>query len=80
VGITVNKNTIPYDPEPPAVTSGLRLGTPAATTRGMTAADMEEIAAIIDDVLSAPEDQAVLESARRRVRALCEKYPLYGGL
>lgn len=79
-GITVNKNTIPFDTESPAVTSGLRLGTPAATTRGMTTADMEEIAAVIDDVLSAPEDEAVLSSAKERVRALCEKYPLYGGL
>lgn len=80
VGITVNKNTIPFDDEPPAVTSGLRLGSPAVTTRGMGPADMEEIAAVIDDVLSSPEDEAVLATAREQVRALCEKYPLYGGL
>lgn len=80
VGITVNKNTIPFDEEPPMVTSGLRLGSPAATTRGMGPEEMRAIADIIDDVLSAPEDERVLNSARERVRALCEQYPLYGGL
>ena len=80
VGITVNKNTIPFDEEPPMVTSGLRLGSPAATTRGMGPEEMRAIAGIIDDVLSAPEDERVLNSARERVRALCEQYPLYGGL
>ena len=80
VGITVNKNTIPFDEEPPMVTSGLRLGSPAVTTRGMGPEEMRAIAGIIDDVLSAPEDERVLNSARERVRALCEQYPLYGGL
>lgn len=80
IGITVNKNTIPFDTESPMVTSGLRLGTPATTTRGMGTQQMGDIAAIIDDVLSAPEDAAVLADAKARVRALCENYPLYGGL
>lgn len=79
VGITVNKNTIPFDTESAMVTSGVRLGSPAATTRGMGPEEMKVIAAIIDDVLSAPEDEAVLEDARRRVGDLCAQYPLYGG-
>ena len=77
VGITCNKNTIPFDPASPFVTSGIRLGTPALTTRGLQVKDMEEIADIIATVLKNPEDKAVHEDARKRVAALCEAYPLY---
>ena len=77
VGITCNKNTIPFDPESPFVTSGIRLGTPALTTRGLHAEDMKEIASIISLVLKQPEDTAVLVEAKQRVAALCEKYPMY---
>ena len=77
VGITCNKNTIPFDPESPFVTSGIRLGTPALTTRGLNAEDMKEIASIISLVLKQPEDTAVLAEAKQRVAALCEKYPMY---
>ncbi|WP_127010837.1 serine hydroxymethyltransferase [Veillonella sp. CHU594] len=77
VGITCNKNTIPFDPESPFVTSGIRLGTPALTTRGLHAEDMKEIASIISLVLKQTEDTAVLAEARQRVAALCEKYPMY---
>ena len=77
VGITCNKNTIPFDPASPFVTSGIRLGTPALTTRGLQVKDMEEIADIIATVLKNPEDKAVHEAASKRVAALCESYPLY---
>ena len=77
VGITCNKNTIPFDPASPFVTSGIRLGTPALTTRGLQVKDMEEIADIIAAVLKNPEDKAVHEEASKRVAALCEAYPLY---
>ena len=77
VGITCNKNTIPFDPASPFVTSGIRLGTPALTTRGLQVKDMEEIADIIAAVLKNPEDKAVHEDASKRVAALCEAYPLY---
>ncbi|WP_288190123.1 serine hydroxymethyltransferase [uncultured Veillonella sp.] len=77
VGITCNKNTIPFDPASPFVTSGIRLGTPALTSRGLKEDDMKEIAAIIDLVLRNPEDTAKLEEARKRVAVLCETYPLY---
>ncbi|WP_127068467.1 MULTISPECIES: serine hydroxymethyltransferase [unclassified Veillonella] len=77
VGITCNKNTIPFDPESPFVTSGIRLGTPALTTRGLNAEDMKEIASIISLVLKQPENTAVLAEAKQRVATLCEKYPMY---
>lgn len=77
VGITCNKNTIPFDPESPFVTSGIRLGTPALTTRGLHAEDMKEIASIISLVLKQPEDAAVLAEAKQRVATLCETYPMY---
>lgn len=80
VGITCNKNTIPFDPESPFVTSGIRLGTPALTTRGLKEADMEEIASIISLVLKNSEDKAKHEEAAKRVVALCEKYPMYPNL
>ncbi len=77
VGITCNKNTIPFDPASPFVTSGIRLGTPALTTRGLQVKDMEEIADIIATVLKNPEDKEIHEEASKRVAALCEAYPLY---
>jgi glycine hydroxymethyltransferase len=75
-GITVNKNLIPYDPEKPLVTSGIRLGTPAVTTRGMQEAEMETIAALIGEVLARPTDTAHLRAVRDRVRALTGRFPL----
>ncbi|KYD29856.1 serine hydroxymethyltransferase [Parageobacillus toebii] len=77
VGITVNKNTIPYDPESPFVTSGIRIGTAAVTTRGFGLEEMDEIASIISLTLKHHEDGAKLEEARKRVAALTEKFPLY---
>jgi len=80
VGITVNKNAIPFDPESPFITSGIRIGTPAVTTRGMGPEDMEEIADIMALTLKNPEDENAREEARRRVAALTEKHPLYADL
>ena len=80
IGITANKNTIPFDPASPCVTSGVRLGTPALTTRGLKEDDMKEIADIIATVLQNPEDTAKHQDAAKRVAALCEKYPLYPNL
>lgn len=77
IGITVNKNTIPFDTESPFVTSGIRIGTPAVTTRGFKEAEMREIAAIISMTLKNHEDTAVLKEAADRVLALTEKSPLY---
>ena len=77
VGITANRNTIPFEPLSPFVTSGIRLGSPALTTRGFKEADMEEVTAIIALVLDHATDTAAQEEARKRVDALCEKYPLY---
>lgn len=77
VGVTCNKNTIPFDPESPFVTSGIRLGTAAVTTRGFKEADMKEVAAIIGLVLNNPEDAEKQSEAAQRVAALCAKYPMY---
>ena len=77
VNITANRNTIPFEPRSPFVTSGIRLGSPALTTRGFVEEDMREVARIIADVLDAPTDTARQEKARRRVAVLCDKYPLY---
>ncbi|HXL03542.1 MAG TPA: serine hydroxymethyltransferase [Bacillota bacterium] len=75
--ITVNKNTIPFDPEKPFITSGLRIGTPAVTTRGMKDAEMQEIAGIIADVLDNPDDETVLRNAKYKVENLTKRFPLY---
>jgi len=77
VNITANKNTVPFDPESPFVTSGLRLGSPAMTTRGMGVAEFTEIANIIADCLQQPNDEAVTEDCRQRVTQLCARFPLY---
>ena len=80
VGITVNKNTIPFDPASPNVTSGIRLGTPAVTTRGMNPEAMRRIAQAIGLALAAQEDGMKLEEARKLVAALCAEFPLYPDL
>ncbi|WP_071143217.1 serine hydroxymethyltransferase [Acidaminococcus timonensis] len=80
IGITCNKNTIPNDPESPFVTSGIRLGAPAATTRGFKEDDFREVARIIGLVLSNPGREEAQKEAAGRVAALCEKYPLYPNL
>ena len=77
VNITANKNTVPFDSESPFVTSGLRLGSPAMTTRGMGATEFQEIANIIADKLLNPEDEAVQQKCLDRVAALCDRFPLY---
>ena len=77
IGVTVNKNAIPYDPQPPAVSSGIRVGTPAITTRGLNEKDMETVAEIINLALTNRKNPASLEKARAMSRALCEKYPIY---
>lgn len=76
--ITVNKNAIPNDPQKPFVTSGIRLGTPAITTRGFKEIQAEQVANLIADVLDAPADEAVLVRVRNEVAALCKNYPVYG--
>ncbi|HSB36780.1 MAG TPA: serine hydroxymethyltransferase, partial [Thermoanaerobaculia bacterium] len=76
-GITVNKNAIPFDPNPPMVTSGLRIGTPAVTTRGMGTTEMTTIAGWIAEVLAAPEDTAVQARVHAKVRELTAAFPLY---
>ncbi|MGB4002158.1 MAG: serine hydroxymethyltransferase [Bacillota bacterium] len=78
--ITVNKNTIPFDPEKPFITSGLRIGTPAVTTRGMKEAEMLEIAEIISDVLHNPDDEDILANAKEKVESLTKRFPLYPNL
>ncbi|MEB3124582.1 MAG: serine hydroxymethyltransferase [Synechococcales bacterium] len=77
VNITTNKNTVPFDPESPFVTSGLRLGSPAMTTRGMGVTEFIEIANIIADRLFSPDDEGIGHSCRQRVSQLCERFPLY---
>lgn len=77
VGITVNKNTIPFDPESPFITSGIRIGTAAVTSRGFDQEAMKEVASIIAYTLKNHEDEAALTEARKRVKALTDQYPLY---
>jgi glycine hydroxymethyltransferase len=77
VNITANKNTVPFDPESPFVTSGLRLGSPAMTTRGMGVAEFTEIGNIIADRLLNPEDEAIAQDCQQRVADLCSRFPLY---
>jgi glycine hydroxymethyltransferase len=76
-GITVNKNAIPFDQNPPMVASGVRLGTPAVTTRGMGEAEMDLVADYITRALASPEDSGVLAGIKSEVEGLCRKFPLY---
>jgi len=80
VNITANKNTIPFDPESPFVTSGLRLGSPAMTTRGLGVNEFTEIGNIIADRLLHPDDEAIAQACRHRVATLCSQFPLYSHL
>jgi glycine hydroxymethyltransferase len=79
-GITVNKNAIPFDQNKPMIASGIRVGTPALTTRGMREAEMDQVADLIARVLAAPEDEAVLAMVRQEVERLCRNFPLYPDL
>lgn len=76
--ITVNKNAVPHDPEKPTVTSGIRIGTPAMTTRGMREQEAERLAELIADVIEGPSDTLRVERVRREVAALCARFPVYG--
>ncbi len=76
-GITVNKNTIPFDTKPPTVTSGIRIGTPCVTTRGMGEEEMEEIAEIIERVIKNVSNESVIKDMRKKVQALCKRFPIY---
>jgi glycine hydroxymethyltransferase len=77
--ITVNKNSVPNDPRPPMVTSGIRIGTPAVTTRGFKEAEVSQLAHWIVDVLNSPNDEAVITKTRESVEAICRRFPVYGG-
>ena len=79
-GITVNKNAIPFDKNPPMVASGVRVGTPAVTTRGMRESEMDVVADLISRALAAPDDASVLAAVKADVEALCRKFPLYAAL
>jgi glycine hydroxymethyltransferase len=76
-GITVNKNAIPFDQNPPMIASGIRIGTPAVTSRGMGEADMDTIAELIARALASPDDERALAAVRAEVETLCRKFPLY---
>jgi len=76
--ITVNKNAVPNDPRPPAISSGLRIGTPASTTRGFKEPEIEHVADLIADVLDANGESATVERVRMQVLELCRRYPVYG--
>lgn len=80
VRITVNKNLIPFDPQPPAVTSGIRIGTPALTTRGMKEAEMEIVAGLIDEAVTGRDEPQALDRVRGKVADLTRKFPIYEGL
>ena len=78
--MTVNKNAIPNDPEKPFVTSGIRIGSPAMTTRGFTELEAEQLSHLIADVLDAPQDDRVIARVSQQVQALCARFPVYGGV
>ena len=77
--MTVNKNAIPNDPQKPTVTSGIRIGSPAITTRGFGTAEAEQVANLIADVLEAPQSEAVQQRVLAQTRELCRRFPVYGG-
>ena len=77
MGIALNKNQIPYDPNPPSAPSGIRVGTPGPATLGMDEPEMAEIASIVGEVLKGPEDAGVKDKARQRVRDLMQRFPPY---
>jgi glycine hydroxymethyltransferase len=77
IGVTTNKNTIPFDPESPFVTSGIRIGTAAVTSRGFGLEEMDEVASIIAFTLKHHEDEAKLEEAKSRVKQLTDRFPMY---
>ncbi|HHZ80885.1 MAG TPA: serine hydroxymethyltransferase [Candidatus Marinimicrobia bacterium] len=79
-GITVNKNMVPYDERSPMITSGIRIGTPAMTTRGLGADEMVQIVDLIDRVIQAPDDESVTEIVRNEVKEMCDQFPLYSEL
>jgi glycine hydroxymethyltransferase len=79
-GITVNKNAIPFDQNPPMTASGIRIGTPAVTTRGMREAEMDTMAGLIARTLASPDDESVARAVRAEVEALCRRFPLYPAL
>jgi len=76
-GITVNKNAIPFDPQPPRVTSGVRIGTPAVTTRGLKEPEMEKVGNFIADLLLNPDNEGLVKNIRQEIRKICEEFPLY---
>ena len=75
--ITVNKNSVPHDPQKPFITSGIRVGSPAMTTRGMKELEAEALANLMCDVLEAPQDDGVIARVRGEVKRLCGKFPVY---
>jgi glycine hydroxymethyltransferase len=77
-GISVNRNTIPFDSKPPAITSGIRLGTPAVTTRGFGTDELKRIASLMVKVLSSSGDKRTQEQIRQEVRDMCQKFPIPG--
>jgi glycine hydroxymethyltransferase len=77
--ITVNMNAVPNDPQSPFVTSGIRVGTPAATTRGFGDAECRELAGWMCDIIDARGDQAVIDAVKEKVKSLCAKFPVYAG-
>jgi glycine hydroxymethyltransferase len=77
IGVSLNKNAIPFDPQPPSTPSGIRVGTPGPATLGMDEPEMKEVASVMGDALHSPDDESVKESARERVRALMRRYPVY---
>src|SRR5205085_8272641 len=76
--ITVNKNSVPHDPQKPLITSGIRVGSPAMTTRGMKELEAELLANLIADVLDTPQDDRVVARVAGEVKRLCDKFPVYG--